>query len=257
LSSATFDVRPTFRQRLVDRRPPEEPTVMYQCWSHLLFLHWKWDPAAVQASLPPGLTVDTFDGSAWLGITPLEMSGVRPVLAPAVPGLSRFLELNCRTYVYDAAGRPGLYFYSLDCNQPLAVELAKRVLNLQYRHASMAMDAAAGVVNFICRPRDTEIPEEFCYRLGSAIGAAPEDEHSLEFFLIERYRLFAPDGEGGLVSVRVSHEPYQLFEAEVARWNTQALQRAGFEVMGAPDHVCAAAPLEVHVLPPELLPAGS
>jgi hypothetical protein len=110
---------------------------MYQRWAELLFLHWVWDPAAVQRTLPRGLTVDTFDGRAWIGLIPFFMQAVRPRFCPTVPGLSDFMELNVRTYVHDAAGRPGVWFYSLDCNQGLAVRLARGLFHLRYEHAVM------------------------------------------------------------------------------------------------------------------------
>ena len=110
---------------------------MRQCWSGLLFLHWPVDPAMIQSRLPDGLFVDTYDNKAWLGVVPFFMDRVRPVMLPPVPGLSWFLELNVRTYVHDAQGRPGVWFFSLDCNQPLAVEIARRFFHLPYEHAAM------------------------------------------------------------------------------------------------------------------------
>jgi len=94
---------------------------MYQRWRRLLFLHWDWDVAAVQATLPAGLTVDPWEGRAWLGVVPFRMEGVRPRFLPAMGGLSNFPELNVRTYVRDERGRAGVWFYSLDCAQPIAV----------------------------------------------------------------------------------------------------------------------------------------
>ena len=76
---------------------------MYQRWRDLLFLHWEYPAAAIQETLPDGLFVDTFGGKAYLGIVPFFMKNIRPVFLPAVPGLSNFMEVNVRTYVYDRA----------------------------------------------------------------------------------------------------------------------------------------------------------
>ena len=139
---------PTMAQREAMRRRPKRGPVMYQRWYDLLFLHWAWDAAEIQATLPAGLTVDTFDGQAWLGVVPFAMSGVRPRGLPAVGGLSAFLELNLRTYVHAADGTPGVWFYSLDCEQRLAVMIARTLFGLPYRHARMArrggVEEAAG-----------------------------------------------------------------------------------------------------------------
>jgi hypothetical protein len=128
---------PTLNQRLAHRDKPSAFPVMRQRWSRLLFLHWPMEPDVIQATLPPGLTVDTFDGRAWIGVVPFFMERIRPVFCPPVPGISWFLELNVRTYVHNEQGNSGVWFYSLDCNQPLAVEIARRLFHLPYQHAEM------------------------------------------------------------------------------------------------------------------------
>src|SRR4051794_23166725 len=94
----TVNPPPTPQQRLAELGRPSGPVLMYQRWEQLLFLHWKWDPIQIQMTLPPGLTVDTFENSAWVGLVPLFMRNVRPRFVPAVPLVSDFLELNLRTY---------------------------------------------------------------------------------------------------------------------------------------------------------------
>lgn len=85
---------PAFRsldQRIAVTRRPRRFAVMHQRWEQLLFLHWTVPPETVQATLPPGLFVDTHDGRAYLGVVPFFMRGVRPRFCPPVPGLSNFL----------------------------------------------------------------------------------------------------------------------------------------------------------------------
>src|SRR5260370_33667026 len=127
---------------------------MFQRWVHLLFLHWKFDPEMVQQTLPRGLTVDTYGGMAWIGIVPFCMRRVRPAVVTFRS--SNFLELNLRTYVRDQNGRPGVWFYSLDANHPLAVWTARFLFGLPYQHAKM-----------LVQRRDGEI-EYSCHRLGSS-----------------------------------------------------------------------------------------
>ena len=81
------------------------------------------------------LGVDTWEGRAYVGVVPFTMKDVSPWWSPSVPGISNFHELNVRTYVHDAQGNPGVWFYSLDCNQPLAVQLARRLFSLPYVNA--------------------------------------------------------------------------------------------------------------------------
>ena len=225
--------------------------VMRQQWAHLLFLHWAWDAAAVQGTLPAGLTVDTFEGRAWIGLVPFFMRRVRPAGFPAVPGGSNFLELNVRTYVHDAAGRPGVWFYSLDCNQWLAVKVARGLFHLPYEHAVMSavITAVTGEVDYAaCRCGQAE-ESRFLYRpAGPGQAAQPG---SLEFFLVERYTLFAHAARRQrLYAGRVAHTPYQVAGAEVPVWDDGMMRLAGFDPAGRPpDHRCAAAAVDVDVFP--------
>ena len=128
---------PDVPQRLAARVRPVGNPVMYQQWRELLFLHWEFPIAELQRTLPEGLFVDTFADKAYLGVVPFFMRNIRPRFLPAVPGISNFMEMNLRTYVYDRAGVPGVWFYSLDANQWLAVKIARRVFHLPYEHAEM------------------------------------------------------------------------------------------------------------------------
>src|SRR5215208_3559497 len=108
--------------------PPQQPWVLAMHWHDLLFMHWPIESATIRRHIPATLTIDTFDGMAWIGVVPFRMQGVRPRLVPALPGLSAFPELNVRTYV-SAAGKPGVWFFSLDAGNPLAVEAARDVFH--------------------------------------------------------------------------------------------------------------------------------
>jgi uncharacterized protein YqjF (DUF2071 family) len=234
----TTPTPPTLEQRMAAcMRPPGAP-VMRQRWQDLLFLHWTCPAAAVQATLPPGLFVDTFAGQAYLGVVPFFMAGVRPRFLPAVPGISAFPELNLRTYVHDAAGIPGVWFYSLDAGRQLAVMLARRFFHLPYFKAAMsAVRGSDGTIRY-CSVR-SGLPEAvggsaYEYAPGAVQPAAAPG--SLEHFLVERYRLYAA-GQGKLWRGAVSHPPYPLREAVVSRWDDRLLPLAGFPAPGRPpDH---------------------
>jgi hypothetical protein len=104
---------------------PEGPPQGYHQWRQLSFLHWEVPVAEVQATLPPGLHVDTFEGRAFVGLVPFTMQGIRPTrLLPPVPGLSAFHETNVRTYVLHEGGAPGVWFYSLDAASSVAAARA-------------------------------------------------------------------------------------------------------------------------------------
>jgi len=240
---------PSPAQRLAAcQRPPGFP-VMRQRWAGLLFLHWPVDPALIAARLPLGLHVDTCDGRAWLGVVPFFMERVRPVGLPPVPRLSWFHELNVRTYVYDEQGNPGVWFFSLDCDQPLAVEIARRAFHLPYEHAAMRSVKSGNRIEYHSRRKSSGAEDAaFEYETPSTTQAAQPG--SLEWFLVERYLLFSSNPSGDLFCGRVHHTPYQIAPAACNRWSTEPLRLDGFpEPADAPPSMLVAAPVDVRIFP--------
>jgi uncharacterized protein YqjF (DUF2071 family) len=223
---------------------------MFQRWTKLLFLHWRWDAHQIQKRLPRGLAVDCYDGSAWVGVVPFFMGGIRPSGFPALPVISSFLELNVRTYVKDESGRPGIWFFSLDANQPLAVWAAQIFFALPYRHAAMRATRTNGWIDYLSARDGCGPALEYRYRGIGAIGEAALG--SLGFFLIERYRLFAFRSRQ-LLTARVYHPPYQLSEAEVSQLDARVFELDGFaRPARSPDHVCYAQRVDASIYALEL-----
>ena len=136
----TLDARPDPIDRIAPRRRPDRRAVMYQEWRHLLFVHWEVPAGPLQALLPPGLDLDTYDGRAFVGLVPFTMRGVRPRRLPGDPCLSNFHETNVRTYVHRDGRDPGVWFFSLDAANPAAVALARAWFGLPYYHARMCVE---------------------------------------------------------------------------------------------------------------------
>ena len=242
---------PDEAQRLAARQRPPGPPVMYQQWRDLLFLHWEFSIPTIQATLPEGLFVDTFDGKAYLGVVPFFMCNIRPRFLPAVPGISNFMELNLRTYVHDRAGVPGVWFYSLDANQPLAVAAARRFFHLPYHHAKMRADRFAdGSIHYSSTRASNltgDLRSDFEYAAGDPMPSAQPG--SLEFFLLERYHLYAKQ-RGRLARGTVAHQPYPLCHAELMGYDENLLKLDGFFHTGRPpDHFVMSPGVDVSVFP--------
>lgn len=233
-------------------RRPVEPVVMRQEWQHLLFLHWRVAPETVQARLPAGLTIDTFAGDAYIALVPFTMRNVRPVWSPAVAGLSHFHEINVRTYVYsNQTGEPGVWFFSLDAANPVAVALARVLFHLPYYTARMTLDRAAGedgrvAYRSVRGTGESEIVSAMDYMPTGAVRTA--DPGSLDHFLCERYLLYAHDG-ARLSAGRVYHTPYPLREAVVEGLSDGLVEAAGFGRIAdaAPAHIAYAGGVDVEV----------
>ena len=252
-ASASTARVPNESQRLAARLRPTRRPVLYQRWRDLLFLHWEYSIATIQATLPDGLFVDTFGGKAYLGIVPFFMRNIRPRFLPAVPGISNFMEMNLRTYVYDRAGVPGVWFYSLDANQWLAVKIARRFFHLPYEHAQMKSSRSPeGRIRYESLRTGERVNGAACvfdYAPGPALPQPSPD--SLEFFLVERYRLYSR-APGGLRRGAVFHPPYPLCRAEVTAWDEQLLALDGFAPTGRPpDHIILSRGVDVTVFPLE------
>lgn len=220
---------------------------MHQAWRELLFLHWEWDPRELQRRLPRGLHLDTFEGRAFLGVVPFFMDAIRPAFLPPVPGLSWFMELNLRTYVHGEDGTPGVWFFSLDCNQAIAVQLARSLFRLPYQHARMkSLRENDGTVRYQSQRIGSGRPSS--YRYQSQGTAQPTQPGTLEFFLLERYWLFA-SRKGRLYRGQVHHPPYAAWEMNCSTDGTDPLfELNGFESPARPpDHVIGSPGVQVEV----------
>ena len=198
-------------------RPWPLPTAhwsMTQRWNDLLFAHWPVPAAQIAPLLPEGITVDTFDGCAWIGIVPFWMDQIRLHGLPAIPGAHRFPELNLRTYVREPhTNLGGVYFFSLDAGNPLAVAYARVFYRLPYYWAKMRIDHCDNrEFCYTSERRFTKTPARFRARYRS-LGEA-SDKQGLEQFLTDRYALYAAHPSGALFKGNIHHLPWPLERAE-------------------------------------------
>jgi uncharacterized protein YqjF (DUF2071 family) len=198
---------------------PDGPWALYMSWRDLLFMHWPVHAGVLQPYIPPALRLDTFDGSAWLSVTPFRMKGTRPRLLPGVAPLSNFPELNVRTYV-TAEGKPGIWFFSLDAANPVAVRLARATFRLPYFDAGMSCRLEGDGVRYRSVRTHRGAPRaEFEARYRPVGEPSESRPGTLEYFLTERYCLYAADGRGTVLRGEIQHHPWSLrpAQAEVER----------------------------------------
>ncbi|MEV4800580.1 DUF2071 domain-containing protein [Nonomuraea sp. NPDC049421] len=219
-------------------RPPPSPRVrrpvMYHRWARMTFLHWRYHPDQVQAQLPAGLTAETFDGSAWVGLTPFLMRDVRLPGLPALPRLSVFPETNLRTYVRDERGRTGIWFLSLDAGRLAAVLGGRGGYGLPYAWSDMSVETRDGRTRYRCRRR---LPGPYGARcdvdvtLGLPLRERERDD--LAHFLTARFRLFSLVA-GRLVTAEVEHPPWPLHHAQLDGLDQDLVRAAGLPAAEGP-----------------------
>jgi uncharacterized protein len=236
--------------RLAARRSPPGWPVMYQTWDKLLFMHWPIDAQRLRPLIPRGLEIDTWDGTAWIGMTPFTIYGVRPPCLPALPFVSSTHELNVRTYVYRDK-LPGVWFFSLDASNWLAVCAARLGFYLPYFHARMSLEEERSKIRFQSHRSPSPIPAEFqaTWQLGSPLPEA--SPNTRDFFLIERYCLYSAN-EHRLYRSRIHHRPWPLRTARLETFRSTIGTADGLDdPIGEPILHAQADPLRVAIWPPE------
>lgn len=228
---------------------PKSPWVMRMTWSELLFAHWEIEPRLIEPLLPPGLTLDRWDGKAWIGVVPFLMSKVAPRCCPPLPRLNRFLELNVRTYV-TYRDKPGVWFFSLDAENPVAVRVARSTFYLPYMDSTMALRKdESGMISYRSDRTHRGAPaarfEAIYQSTGEPIDARPG---TLEHWLTARYCLYSANRRNVLFRGEIDHRPWVLEKATcTVRQNTMGLPY-GFDLASAP-HLLFAQPLTVYAWP--------
>ncbi len=202
-------------------------------WRHLLFENWPVDPAVMAAHLPDSLTIDEFDGDAWLSVVPFTNVALRPVGLPRWMGI-RLPELNVRTYVTHE-GEPGVYFFSLDAEGVLSVLGARLFHSLPYFLARISLVETNGWIRFASkRYHPGARPAEYRgrYRPTGVPFAATDDPFTK--FLFERYRLYTEGLDGSVRYTAVEHKPWHVTEAKAEIATTTVVTASGIEPEDSP-----------------------
>jgi uncharacterized protein YqjF (DUF2071 family) len=239
--------------RLSIRTRPSGWPVMYQMWGKLLFLHWPIAAELLQPLIASGLRLDTFEGRAWVSVSPFTMWGIRPIFFPPLPVLSQSHELNVRTYVH-VEGVPGVWFFSLDASNALAVLGARLSLGLPYFRARMRLQEHHADIHFTStrmHPGASAAQFEGTWSRGEPLLSPPPD--TLDFFLVERYCLYTTR-RGQLYRVRIFHRPWPLCRVERLSFTSTMLESQGLPAPSEDPLLHAQGEsLRVGIWPPERL----
>jgi uncharacterized protein len=202
--------------------------VMVHRWDRLSFVHWPCDLERVQRLLPPGLQVDTFDGTAWIGLIPFRLS-VRPSGLPTPPWIGRCSEANVRTYVLGPDGGRGIWFFSLEAARLPLVLAARAWYHLPYKWARMRIEAGGSRIRYRSVRRWPSRGQSLNMELALGPRLDLRDASALERFLVCRWRLYSATPEG-LAVTEVDHPPWPIRRASLV-----SLEQSLFAAAGLPD----------------------
>jgi uncharacterized protein len=226
------DARAASRQarslRRVGHRPfplPNSRWTLGQTWEHTLWAHWRVAAPDLRPLVPAELEIEEHDGSAWLSFVFFRVRALRARGALPVPGISSFLQLNVRTYVLGPDGLPGVWFCSIDASSRLAALGVRRIYHVPAFHARMTLESVDGWSEAECA-RVGEPGRVFAGRYRTAGETFHAEPGSLEWFLTERYRLFASDARA-----EIHHDRWLLSPAEA---EIELTSLAPVPVSGAP-----------------------
>ena len=226
---------------------------MTQRWSRIVWAHWPVDASQVDAILPAGLTAETCDGYAWVGLVPFQMSDLR--LPGALSGLASiarvasFGEVNVRTYVRGPDGRTGVWFATLDADRLLVVVTARVAFGLPYRHAVTRLDVTTdgGSQHLTWSSTRRRDGAQATLQVTSENAPTRPAAAGLERFLVERYSLYSW-WHGQLLQGSLWHPPWRVRSARLLDADSGTITAAGIRVAGAP-HLLVGEPVEVRIHP--------
>ena len=185
-------------------------------WRDIAILSWPIDEDRLAPFLPTGLSLDRWDGSAYISLVCLRMENVRFMGLPALP--RRFAEVNVRFYVRPADPRDdrlGVVFLKQIVSSP-CVAFAGRLL---FREPMLA--ASVSHDTDWPQPTDELVTRHLRYgwrnrnrndelRITGRAEACYAEPHSLEEFLTARYWGYNRQSGCRIRAYRISRESWPL-----------------------------------------------
>ncbi len=214
---------------------------MLQRWRYLTFLHWRFEPAMIRGLIPEGLSLDTFDGSAWLALTPFLLTDLRLPFLPAFPWISHFAETNVRTYVRGPDGEGGVWFFTLEASRLLAVLAARAFFRLPYRWARMSVRRERNQLSYKSIRWLGPGANNLVIQPGQPVRAG-----DLENFLTARYRLYTTF-QGRLAYGQIFHDVWPLHHAQIVHFEQDLFRHSGVPQPPGEPHVLYSPDLEVRI----------
>jgi uncharacterized protein YqjF (DUF2071 family) len=236
-------------------------------WRFLAILNYAVDPALLQPMVPPGTTLDSFDGASYISLIGFRFLSAR-VLGVPVPFHSNFEEVNLRFYVRRSDGREnrrGVTFIREIVPRFAIAAIARSVYHENYVSLPMShrivrrggTDREGLGVEYRWRHAGSDCRISVDTRgLPAAVAAG-----SLEQFITEHYWGYSKTPDGGSIEYEVEHEPWRVWSVQSANFEGDPQELYGPELArilrGRPDSAFLAEGSPVTVYRGHRIDAGS
>jgi uncharacterized protein YqjF (DUF2071 family) len=193
-------------------------------WNSPFFLHVRVPAGTVTQHLPPGLSLETDGGDAFVSLVALGAIGPAPgpISQTRLGRLFEYRQLNVRTYVNGPHG-PGLFF--LDVRVDRLFALGGRAFGLPY-HLDRKLAFSADSTGVALRADGVAVKGL------PAPGEAQPLADELENRLLDRFWSYSKLPAGALGANRVAHDPWKVRRVEL-----DPDLRLGLDRLGLPGDV--------------------
>ncbi len=199
-------------------------TLMHQTWSEVLFIHIEVEAASLEKLLPSKLDLDLFEGKTYVSLVPFKMENIRPAFIPNLPYFSSMNEFNLRTYV-KFKDQSSVYFFSLDADKTLHIEIARKLFKLNYLKAQINYDTQSKIKSFTCirkDNRDHQTHAQIKYSINPEL--LDIDTNSLDYWLTNRYSYLEQKGQK-IFQGKLTHPQWQLQIASLIKLEEDLLDK--------------------------------
>ena len=154
-----------------------------------------------------------------------------------------------RTYVV-VDNKPGVWFFSLDAANKIAVRVARTTFSLPYMDAKMSLkhENTSSINYQSTRTHRGEPAADFSATYRSEGESFEAREGTLEHWLTARYCLYSANRKGNIYRGEIDHPPWTLRKAECDIAKNTMGDGYGFAFDGPP-HLLYAEPIHVRAWP--------
>lgn len=192
-------------------------------------LHWKVDAGAIRHLLPRALSLDTFEGGAWVTMCVASVANLRNKLLNIIKQGFKFNQVLMQTYVIHQ-GKPGLFIFNQELEGSFTKNLYQKFFKLKQGGTEFQIERSNEMHKFFASNQYSGFKLGLHYNYGAAIEPSP-----LEIWLSDRFKYFC-EKENRLSECHVHHAKWAFKDVNVEKFKTR-FNYGGLSLEGQPDFI--------------------